>query len=69
MNDETIQVCTWDSGSCTQERVSGSEYCEDHLLQSQVQALRPAPMGTLASLIRQAKGAGLLKPVSEYAGT
>ena len=63
MND----LCAWHV-PCSGERVSGSTYCEDHLLQTQVKATRPAATGTLASLIRKARTQGLLKPVSAYAG-
>lgn len=49
---------------CVEERVSGSDYCEDHMLQHQLAARRPKPMGTLAQLIRGAKAKGLIAPVS-----
>ena len=61
------ELCAWHI-PCQEERVSGSTYCEDHLLQTQVRAPRPGPTGTLASLIRKARTQGLLKPVSSYAG-
>jgi hypothetical protein len=65
--DDISTRCSWDA-RCTEPCVSGSQYCEDHLLQSQVRAIAPAPSGTLAALIRKANMKGMLKPVSGYAG-
>ena len=66
--DDVQELCTWPP-HCYENRVSGSEYCEDHLIEAQVAARAPAPMGTLAAMIRKAKGKGWLKPVSAYHGS
>lgn len=67
--DETPMRC--DQKGCTEERVSGSKYCEDHDLQQQVKAHNQANQpprvsthGTLADLIRNATGKGLIAPVT-----
>jgi hypothetical protein len=56
------RVCT--HLGCATLCVSGSNYCEDHLIEAQLKARRPAPMGTLAQLIRGAKAKGLIAPVA-----
>lgn len=52
--------------NCKEPRVSGSPYCEDHIIQAQVAARRTAApvVGSLAQLIRNAKKQGLIAPVS-----
>ena len=65
---ETTDLCAWEP-HCYESPVNGSKYCEDHLLQSQVRTHQIDSMGSLASLIKKARGKGLLKPVSSYAGT
>lgn len=56
---------------CTTERVGGQLYCDDHLLEQQVRVTEAqsndkaqASGGTLADLIRKAKAAGQIAPVS-----
>lgn len=63
--DESL--CDWPK-RCYEVRVSGSKYCEDHLMEAQLKSRIAAPTGTLAALIRKAQGHGLLKPVSSYTG-
>ena len=53
--------CTYEK--CKELRVSGGLYCEDHTLQQQVGATR-TPGLSLAQMIRNAKGKGLISPVS-----
>jgi hypothetical protein len=51
---------------CSEKRVSGAAYCEDHLLQLQVASRprqQPAVVGTLAQLIRSGVAKGLIQPV------
>lgn len=67
---ESTPLCVKDN--CKELRVSGSHYCDDHVLEQQVAASRqPRSTGgsSLASLIRGAKKQGLIKPVSQYAGS
>lgn len=69
-------LLTCDRAGCSAERVSGSQYCDDHLLEQQVRVSEARereqvqPSGTLADLFRKAKAAGHIAPVSSgYAHT
>lgn len=64
-------LCAWRNPRCYESRVSGSEYCEDHVIQAQVTMHQTAgwqPSGDLAADILRALGLGFLKPVSAYTG-
>lgn len=60
--------------NCSADAVSGTRYCEDHVLANQVAAHQRSAArarmgsGTLADLINRGKSKGLITPqMSEYA--
>lgn len=55
-------LCAWEASKCYESRVSGSRYCEDHMIES-ANAARPNVPGNLGDMIRKAKKKGLIKPL------
>lgn len=55
-------LCAWEASKCYESRVSGSRYCEDHMIESANTARSTGP-ADLGAMIRKARKKGLIKPL------
>lgn len=52
-------LCAWEASKCYESRVSGSRYCEDHMIEAHNARRSNAPVD-LGGMIRKAKQMGYI---------